>query len=145
MEKQLMRSIFRVNKIRHTYIRAKMEKLGLSGNMNMILHKVGDNGFCSQNELSNDSLSDKASISRDCAKLEFMGCIEQTTDPANKRKKVIRLTKKGENALNALRRIDDEASCVLLSGLGEEERVRLAEYMLIVEKNAELLKNTGAD
>ena len=141
MERKIMRSFFRANKMRRMYQKGIMDELGLSGTMNMIIHRVGDMGPCSQEDISAESLSDKASISRDCSKLQTMGIIKQETDPSNKRKRLISLTEQGEEVRSQLLKADRHISDILLKDISEEEKVLLGELLSRMEKNAaELIK-----
>lgn len=130
---------FRTAKIRQIALKRKMDSLGLSGLMHTVLHKVGEMGSCTQEEIMFESLADKGAISRDCAKLEESGLIMRQPDPENKRRKILTLTEKGKAVRKELVELDDSTAEVLLSGFSEEEKAQFVSYLERMEKNAEKL------
>lgn len=139
MEKMIMVPFFRTAKIRQIALKRKMDSLGLSGLMHTVLHKVGEMGSCTQEEIMFESLADKGAISRDCAKLEESGLITRQPDPENKRRKILTLTEKGKAVRKELVELDDSTAEVLLSGFSEEEKAQFVSYLERMEKNAEKL------
>ncbi|MBQ6221671.1 MAG: MarR family transcriptional regulator [Solobacterium sp.] len=139
MEKKIMVPFFRTAKIRQIALKRKMDSLGLSGLMHTVLHKVGEMGSCTQEEIMFESLADKGAISRDCAKLEESGLIMRQPDPENKRRKILTLTEKGKAVRKELVELDDSTAEVLLSGFSEEEKAQFVSYLERMEKNAEKL------
>ena len=136
MRKKLLIPFYRTARIRHLYLKKRMKEMGLSGNMNMILLKLSERDACSQDELCGEVLADKASVSRDCAGLEKTGLIETKTDPENRRKSLVSLTDKGEQAAAEIRKVNEAIAAVLLRGLSEEDRIFLTRCLDVMEANA---------
>ncbi len=139
MKKQIMVPFFRTAKIRQITLKRKLDELGLSGLMHTVLHKVGEMGICTQEQIISESLADKGAISRDCARLEELGLITRQNDPENKRRKLLSLTEKGRRIRQELVELDERTAEVLLSGFSAEEKAQFVSYLERMEKNAEAL------
>jgi DNA-binding MarR family transcriptional regulator len=89
------------------------------------LMRLAEVGTCSQNRLGRLIAMDAATIKGVVERLLAKGLIALETDPEDRRRSLIRLSRNGEQAARDLMAMGHDISCKTLEPLAEEERVGL--------------------
>ncbi|MBX3022932.1 MAG: MarR family transcriptional regulator [Bdellovibrionales bacterium] len=107
---------------------AKLKAMDLGQKQMMILYRLSQSP-CTMGELAAYSQSDKASVTRTVEALAKAGWIERHDDGGDRRKRVIRLTRKGCNKARKARDVRTYIGMQLEETLTHHEREQLAELM----------------
>ncbi|WP_366922902.1 MarR family transcriptional regulator [Metallumcola ferriviriculae] len=89
-----------------------------------------------QEELSRVLNIDKATTARAVKKLEAAGYVRRTTDPRDKRARVVYVTNKAVNIQPVLEEISDKWTDMVTSGFTEEEKKMVIDLMKRLSINA---------
>lgn len=76
-------------------------RTGLSGAQLFVLRRLSESEGLSINELANRTFTHQSSVSAVASRLVSAGLAERRTDPRDRRKRVLRITAKGQRALAA--------------------------------------------
>ncbi|WP_017606176.1 MarR family winged helix-turn-helix transcriptional regulator [Nocardiopsis alkaliphila] len=87
-----------------------------------ILSSLDEFGTASQADLGRRSNMDRSDVVAAINELAEQGCVERTTDPGDRRRNLVSLTKAGEQQLGRLDRVLDKAQESLLEPLTAESR-----------------------
>ncbi len=130
------RSISRLNVYKNIYMSRALEPYGIgSGQYIFLLYLYRMEG-ASQDELTDKILVDKATTARAAKKLEEKGYIRRIRDKDDGRIRRLQLTTKGMEFEPILRKIMDEWTFGLTSGLSESEKEDLLDLLEKMENNA---------
>lgn len=130
------RSISRLNVYKNIYMSRALEQYGIgSGQYIFLLYLYRMEG-ASQDELTDKMLVDKATTARAAKKLEEKGYIRRIRDKDDGRIRRLQLTTKGIEFEPILRKIMDEWTLGLTSGLSESEKKDLLDLLEKMENNA---------
>ena len=117
--------LLRLASQRHLSIfHARME-LELTPTQFSALVRLGELGECSQNDLGRRAHMDAATIKGVVDRLVIKGMVASADNPADRRQRVITLTKFGVSVLGRLKRIGHEITEETLESLSPEERKTL--------------------
>ena len=106
------------------YLFGEIEKLGITGGqyyfLNALIHEDG----IIQEELASNVHMNESTITRALKKLEDAGMVHREVDENNRRRKIITVTEKGKDAVDKIRKLDEEWDDKIRS-LSPSEKTRL--------------------
>ena len=123
-------------RIAASYIKDK----GLNAFESIILSIVYKQKSCTQDRIGEITMSDGASIARSLKKLESYGYVLRKPDPDNGRRKIVKLTEKGEELYDKIRRDFRASNEVMFKGVTSEEQTQLESILEKVYKNLDSIE-----
>lgn len=105
------------------YLKNHLKDLDLKGYQITMLFEVYKGKNISQHEIGSNYNIDKGVISRTLKKLEDDGFISRETDENNRRRNIVSLTKKGEEAVEEIINIFDQWESEIYEGIDIEKDV----------------------
>ena len=122
------------------YLQKELEPYGIgSGQYHFLLVLYQMDG-CSQEELTQKVLVDKATTTRALSKLESLGYITRVRDPVDGRRYIVNLTEKGWELRPKIREVLDRWTSTILEGFTSHEKEQLLDLLERMELNSEGLK-----
>ncbi len=106
-----------------------MSPFGLTPTQFSALIKIAELGVCGQNQLARQTKMDVATAKGVVDRLSEKGLICFTGDPKDRRRKVIALSRQGEQAIPELHSFGRKVSELTLSSLPPEERPAALELL----------------
>jgi DNA-binding MarR family transcriptional regulator len=94
-----------------------------------ILHILSGYGEYNQNHLGQEMSIDKASMVKFIDGLEKQGLVKRTTDPGDRRAKLVSLTAKGKRTQKKITELHQELEKLILKGFTDKEIETLRELM----------------
>lgn len=140
MERDGLGSAFlRVELLRRKLLRPHFIELGLTVGQGQprILRMLRLKGAMSQRELADLCVLDVTTMSRTLDKLEKMGLVNRTDNPACRRSWVISLTPEGEEKADKVIALFKMADEIFSDGMTEEEIKKLYDMLAVIEENVE--------
>lgn len=126
----------------HTKIIDKLfnNKFNLNYGQVFILSKIFNNESISQHKLCEEYSLDKAGVGRILKKLETKRFIKRISDPKDKRRKKIYLTKKAKKMKTQFFKLFDKIENQIRQDLSDEERDTLINLLKKVQVNLDTLE-----
>lgn len=125
MDYQMLNLLFRCNmEFNHQKIRSH----GLTDTECMICSCVYSNEGCSQDDVAKALSMGKTTAGKALQKLETKGLVIREEDPADRRKKVLRITEKGKKQISGVLDLHDRWFGSVLSCLSPEEQKQFESY-----------------
>jgi len=90
------------------YLFGGIEKLGITGGQYYFLNALIREDGIIQEELASNVHMNESTITRALKKLEDAGMVHREVDENNRRKKIITVTEKGRDAVDKIRKLDEE-------------------------------------
>lgn len=119
------------------------DRFGLTREEWRILAVLSEPREMKTREALDRSALDKMQVSRAVARLETRGLIEREDDPADRRNKILRLTRTGRDLVRKVEPLVLAREAYLLEALPEADRAALARAFAIVRGRAEDLARRG--
>ncbi len=110
------------------YLFNEIEKLGITGSQYRFLGAIIREEGIIQEELANNIHLNESTITRTLKKLEDAGMVHREVDENNRRKKIITVTEKGRDAVDKIRKLDEEWDDKIRS-LSPSEKTELKEIL----------------
>ena len=131
--------LFDVEMLRRRLLRPYFIELGLTVGQGQprILYELRKCDGMSQKELSDACLIEVTTMSRTLDKLEKMGLVNRTDNPACRRSWVISLTYEGEEKADKVIELFKMADEIFSDGMTEEEIKKLYDMLAVIEENVE--------
>ncbi len=122
------------------YLQKELEPYGIgSGQYHFLLVLFQMDG-CSQEELTQKVLVDKATTTRALSKLESLGYIKRGRDPVDGRRYIVNLTQKGWELKPKIKEVLERWTSTILEGFTSHEKEQLLDLLERMEINSEGLK-----
>lgn len=140
MERDGLGSAFlRVELLRRKLLRPHFIELGLTVGQGQprILRMLRLKGAMSQRELADLCVLDVTTMSRTLDKLEKMGLVNRTDNPACRRSWVISLTPEGEEKADKVIELFKMADEIFSDRMTDEEVKKLYDMLAVIEENVE--------
>ena len=140
MERDGLGSAFlRVELLRRKLLRPHFIELGLTVGQGQprILRMLRLKGAMSQRELADLCVLDVTTMSRTLDKLEKMGLVNRTDNPACRRSWVISLTPLGEEKADKVIELFKMADDIFSDRMTDEEVKKLYDMLAVIEENVE--------
>ncbi|HML05780.1 MAG TPA: MarR family transcriptional regulator, partial [Methanobacterium sp.] len=106
----------------------EIEKLGITGGQFQFLMGLAREDGITQEELATSFHMNESTIARALRKLEDAGMVQRKVDESNRRKKIIKVTKKGKDAVDDIKKADEEWENKIKS-LSLDEKKELKEML----------------
>lgn len=139
---------YRVNIVANTIFRSTtryfLDELGLRTPEVWVMTAIGNFQPMSASEVAENMSIDKAQVSRAVTSLMGRGYVVRVPDPADNRRKMLRLTKAGTVVYVRILEISETRQRRLLSCFSESEKAQLLEYLERLRNSAEDLLNMEA-
>ena len=119
----------RINRWAQGYVARRTQNAQLTPSQIQALRHITYHTVMSQQELVEDMGVDKAAVTRLVAGLEEMGYVTRTSDPKDRRAKLIRATESAMQVKDDVIALEEAYYEWLLDGLEPEERENFARYM----------------
>ena len=110
------------------FLYREIEKLGITGGQFQFLMGLAREDDITQEELANSFHMNESTIARALRKLEDAGMVQRKVDENNRRKKIIKVTKKGKDAVDDIKKADEEWENKIKS-LSLDEKKELKEML----------------
>jgi DNA-binding MarR family transcriptional regulator len=110
------------------YLFGEIEKLGITGGQYYFLNALIREDGIIQEELASNVHMNESTITRALKKLEDAGMVHREVDENNRRKKIITVTEKGRDAVDKIRKLDEEWDDKIRS-LSPSEKTKLRETL----------------
>jgi len=110
------------------YLFGGIEKLGITGGQYYFLNALIREDGIIQEELASNVHMNESTITRALKKLEDAGMVHREVDENNRRKKIITVTEKGRDAVDKIRKLDEEWDDKIRS-LSPSEKTKLRETL----------------
>lgn len=110
------------------YLFSGIEKLGITGGQYYFLNALIREDGIIQEELASNVHMNESTITRALKKLEDAGMVHREVDENNRRRKIITVTEKGRDAVNKIRKLDEEWDDKIRS-LSPSEKTELKEIL----------------
>lgn len=110
------------------YLFGEIEKLGITGGQYYFLNALIREDGIIQEELASNVHMNESTITRALKKLEDAGMVHREVDENNRRKKIITVTEKGRDAVDKIRKLDEEWDDKIRS-LSPSEKTKLKETL----------------
>ncbi|MGB8379684.1 MAG: MarR family winged helix-turn-helix transcriptional regulator, partial [Dermatophilaceae bacterium] len=117
------------------YAGQRIGELGVGAGQYPYLFALYSTDHQSQQNLSDELLVDKSSTTAAIDKLEAQGLVVRSADPADRRRRIVSLTKAGRSLRPDLQALLAETTEVLLTGLTPSERDTLHELLRRIAQN----------
>lgn len=129
-----------VARARSQVLQAELSSRGLGSlGQPMILFLLSDQSrggrVAAQRELADALRVSPATIAVSLKSMEREGYIEKQPDPADQRRKGVRLTPKGESAIHRCRQVFQEVDRRMYEGFSQEETDQMAAYYMRMIRN----------
>lgn len=135
MPDPVLSSLLRINRARVRVLRREMAPFGYSGTMHLLVRYVSQKPGASQEEVACVYALDKTNVARDARRLEEMGHIRRSVDPANRRRKQLYLTEEGQKMVRIIAGVYDAFAAKLSEDLSPEDWQQLQRLLAQLEKN----------
>ena len=119
----------------HRRIRSR----GLSDTECLLCSFVSAHPGCSQDDAVQGLHMDKTTVAKALRTLEEKGCLTRVQSPNDRRKKVLTVTKAGEEKLAAILHLHDQWMSRVLAALNPEEQTQFENYCVRLLRAAESL------
>ncbi|HEX4681289.1 MAG TPA: MarR family transcriptional regulator [Gemmatimonadaceae bacterium] len=116
-------SIRRIVRVLRLASQQTQSAAGISAAQVFVLQQLGDGAQLSLNELAERTMTDRSSVAAVVDRLQDQKLVDRTTDPADRRRAVIRITPSGRRILS---RAPDAPTTALLAALRRLDRRELA-------------------
>lgn len=110
------------------YLFGEIEKLGITGGQYYFLNALIREDGIIQEELASNVHMNESTITRALKKLEDAGMVHREVDENNRRRKIITVTEKGRDAVDKIRKLDEEWDDKIRS-LSPSEKTELKEIL----------------
>ncbi len=97
-----------VSRVHLAFLLGKIEELGITGGQFQFLSGLSRKDGITQEELSNRFHMNQSTIARALRKLEDAGMVQRTVDENNRRRNIITVTKKGQETVNEINKMEYE-------------------------------------
>lgn len=143
MEQHLGDMLYQANKELIAVVNRKLAGMNLGYSQLqtlMTLIRMGDGGEIDQEILAEIMQMDKSNVSRNLSKMQLEGYVEIVQSQKDGRKKIVRMTEKGENSVNSLKTILSGINNKMTDGLTETEQKAAISYLDRIIQNLEEMK-----
>ena len=141
-----MHKIIYIAKTHHSVIECKMKDIDMHRSMHVMLSYIKKcSSPPSQKDIARDLKISPAAVAATVDRLESDGYIEKLPLDTDRRANMIKISKKGADALAATCEIFSSTDEETFRGLSEEELGSLCEYLDRISKNLTEMKGGGAD
>jgi len=110
------------------YLFGEIGKLGITGGQYYFLNALIREDGIIQEELASNVHMNESTITRALKKLEDAGMVHREVDENNRRRKIITVTEKGRDAVDKIRKLDEEWDDKIRS-LSPSEKTELKEIL----------------
>lgn len=132
--------VMKYTSIKRRIAASYLKDKGLNAFESIILSIVYKNKSCTQEKIGEITMSDGASIARSLKKLENYGYVLRKPDPENGRRKIVKITEKGEKLYDKIRRAFRASNEVMFKGVTSEEQTQLESILEKVYKNLDSIE-----
>lgn len=137
--------IWGINRSHKIYLKYFADEVGITlGQYPYLVALAYDDGL-NQDDIAKLFQIDKCGVSRALKKLEEQGLIERTPDPDNRRSNIIRLTEKGRDALEYVKKKDDEWEDFIYASISLDKEIVQKHIRKILFESAELVEQYKED
>jgi DNA-binding MarR family transcriptional regulator len=143
MEQHLGDMLYQANKELIAVVNRKLAGMNLGYSQLqtlMTMIRLGDGGEIDQEILAEIMQMDKSNVSRNLSKMQQEGYVEIVQSQKDGRKKIVRMTKKGENSVNSLKTILGGINNKMTDGMTEAEQKTAISYLDRIMQNLEEMK-----
>lgn len=134
MDFQTLQLLYKCNK---QYSHVKLRLQDLTDTECMLCSYVNEHPGCSQDDVARALLADKTTVAKASAFLEKNKFLIRKSDPDDRRRNQLRVTKAGMKRVTELMNVHDEWLTNVLSCLSAEERAQFEDYCVRILNSAD--------
>lgn len=131
----LMKDLSVITRLSRIYSIRRLSKFNLGHSEHEILMYLSKNSPVNQDMIASFFLIDKGAIAKSLSKLEEKGYVDRIVNPDNHREKIISLTSKGREILDAMRDILVEWNDGIFEGLKPKDITEVERITSIIADN----------
>ena len=124
-----------INNKKNTYMNMSLKPLDLSHGQAIAMMKIHKYQTIQQDILTKQLQIDKSAVTRILQSLKEKNLIEKTISENDRRVCYISLTLKGKEIYPEIKRIIDETTDVMLTGIDQKQQEELIELLVKIRKN----------
>lgn len=115
----------------------KKEAIALTPEQMQVLGFLLEKENCFMNEISNELVVDNSAVTRLVDTLEAKGFVGRSISKADRRQRVVSITKLGEQEILKTAKMSAAHKEMLLKGVSDKQRIELKKILKIMRKNLE--------